>query len=241
MNRIFLFIVVIKDILTIVIPCKNERDIISFTLRLLDKQIGIHGTKVIIADASDDLTREIIKNTYCPHLDIEIIDGGFPSVARNNGAKLVETPYVLFLDADIFLYDNETIYDCLKITIKNLYYLVTCRFRCRGKYWFVFPVFEWFRDFFSHQTPCAIGGFMLFDTEVFNNLGGFVNEDLFAEDFHLSSKVEPKKFAVVNKKVYTTDRRFKKKGLWYMLKMAILSTINKDNPEFFKNDHNYWI
>ena len=103
----------IKDILTIVIPCKNERDIISFTLKLLDKQVGIHGTKVIIADASDDLTREIIKNTYCPHLDIEIIDGGFPSVARNNGAKLVETPYVLFLDADIFLHDTETIYACV--------------------------------------------------------------------------------------------------------------------------------
>jgi glycosyltransferase involved in cell wall biosynthesis len=231
----------IKDVLTVVIPSKNERDLISLTLRLLNKQIGIHGTKVIISDSSDDLTREVIEKTYCPHLDIEIIDGGFPSVARNNGAKLVETPYVLFLDADIFLYDNETIFDCLNLIVKNLYYLVTCKFRVRGKYSFVFPVFEWFRDLFSSHTPCAIGGFMLFDTEVFNNLGGFVDEDLFAEDFHLSSKVSPDKFFVVNKKVYTTDRRFRKKGLWYMLKMAVLSTMNKNNPEFFKNDHNYWV
>ena len=231
----------IKDVLTIVIPSKNERDIISMTMRLLNKQIGIHGTKVIISDSSDDLTREVIEKTYCPHLETEIIDGGFPSVARNNGAKLVETPYVLFLDADVFLYDNETIIDCLNLIVKNLYYLVTCRFRVRGKYSFVFPVFEWFRDLFSFHTPCAIGGFMLFDTEVFNNLGGFVDEDLFAEDFHLSSKVSPDKFYVVNKKVYTTDRRFRKKGLWYMLKMAVLSTINKNNPEFFKNDHNYWV
>ena len=231
----------IKDILTIVIPSKNERDLISFTLKLLDKQIGIHGTRVIISDSSHDLTREMIETTYCPHLEIEIIDGGFPSVARNNGAKLVETPYVLFLDADIFLYDNEIIFDCLNVTIKKLYYLTTCRFRVRGRYSFVFPVFEWFRDLFSFYTTCAIGGFVLFDTEVFNNLGGFVNEDLFAEDFHLSSKVSPDKFYVVNKKVYTTDRRFRKKGLWYMLKMAVLSTINKNNPDFFKNDHNYWV
>ena len=132
----------IKDILTIVIPSKNERDLISFTLKLLDKQIGIHGTRVIISDSSDDLTREVVENTYCPHLEIEIIDGGFPSVARNNGAKLVETPYVLFLDADIFLYDNEIIFDCLNVTIKKLYYLTTCRFRVRGRYSFVFPVFE---------------------------------------------------------------------------------------------------
>ena len=141
----------IKDILTIVIPCKNERDLISFTLKYLDKQINIHGTKVIIADSSDDLTREIINNTYCPHLNVEIIDGGFPSVARNNGAKLVDTPYVLFLDADIFLHDNETIDNSLNYMINNSLYLVTCRFRTRGKYSLVFPIFEWFRDFYCYM------------------------------------------------------------------------------------------
>jgi glycosyltransferase involved in cell wall biosynthesis len=231
----------IKDILTIVIPCKNERDLISFTLKYLDKQIDIRGTKVIIADSSDDLTREFINKTYCPHLNIEIIDGGFPSVARNNGAKLVDTPYVLFLDADIFLHDIETISKSLNYMINNLLYLVTCRFRTRGKYSLVFPIFEWFRDLYSHHMSCAIGGYMMFDKEVFDNLGGFINEDLFAEDFHLSTKIHPSKFGVYNKKIYTTDRRFKKKGLWYMLKMAVLSAINKNNPEFFKNAHNYWV
>lgn len=231
----------IKDILTIVIPSKNERDLISFTLKCLNEQIDIHGTKVIIADSSDDLTREVIEKTYCPHLDIEIIDGGFPSVARNNGAKLVKTPYVLFLDADIFLNDKSTIKESVKFISDRVLYLVTCKFRVKGKYALVFPVFEFFRDFFSHQAPCAIGGYMMFDKEIFDRVGGFVNEDLFAEDFHISTKIDPKKFAVINKKVYTTDRRFRKKGLWYMMKMASLSMINKDNPQFFKNDHNYWI
>ncbi len=231
----------IKDILTIVIPSKNERDLIGMTLTLLNKQTNIIGTRVIISDSSDDLTREIISNGYYPNLKIEIIDGGLPSVARNKGASIASTPYVLFMDADIFLSDSDTIYYSVKSIINYNLHLITCKFRCRGKYSFVFPVFEFFRDFFVRQAPCAIGGYMLFDKNKFDSLGGFVNEDKFAEDFHLSSKINPLFFLVVNKKVYTTDRRFRKKGLFYMLKMAVLSMVNKDNPEFFKNDHNYWI
>ena len=82
---------------------------------------------------------------------------------------------------------------------------------------------------------------MLFEFESFMRVGGFDDEDKFAEDFHLSSKISPKLFKVVNKKIYTTDRRFKKKGLFYMVKVAILSIMNKNNPAFFKYDHNYWI
>jgi glycosyltransferase involved in cell wall biosynthesis len=233
--------VMIKDILTIVIPSKNERDLIGITLTLLNKQTNIIGTRVIISDSSDDLTREIISNGYYPNLKIEIIDGGLPSVARNKGASITNTPYVLFMDADIFLSDSDTISYSVKSIVNYNLHLITCKFRCRGKYSFVFPVFEFFRDFFVRQAPCAIGGYMLFDKNKFDSLGGFVNEDKFAEDFHLSSKINPLFFLVVNKKVYTTDRRFRKKGLFYMLKMAVLSMVNKDNPEFFKNDHNYWI
>lgn len=231
----------IRDLLTIVIPCKNERDIVTFTLSHLDKQYNIRGTKVIIADSSDDLTREMIGNGYYPNLNIKIIDGGYPSVARNKGAELCDTPFILFMDADIFLTDKETIKYCLSETLYNVRHLVTCKFRNRGVYSWVFPFFEFFRDLMSYKTPCAIGGFMLFDYEVFQKIGGFDNDDLFAEDFHISLKINPKHFAVCNKKIYTTDRRFRKKGIFYMFKMAVLSVINKNNPEFFKNDHNYWV
>jgi len=231
----------IKDILTIVIPCKNEIGVIDITLGFLNRQYDIVGTKVIIADSSDDLTRETINNGYYPNLDIEIIDGGLPSIARNKGASLCTTPYILFMDADIFLSDLDTIKHSIKFIIHYCLHLVTCKFRCRGKYSFVFPIFEFFRDLFIRKSPCAIGGFMLFDKSKFDRIGGFVNEDKFAEDFHISTKISPLFFYVIDKKVYTTDRRFRKKGLYYMMKMAVLSMINKNNPEFFKNDHNYWV
>jgi glycosyltransferase involved in cell wall biosynthesis len=231
----------VKDFLTIVIPTKNESELIDITLGHLNKQHNINGTKVIICDCSDDNTLEIVNSKKYKNLDIVITDGGLPSVARNNGAKLCDTPYVLFLDADMFLINTYTLDDVIKFMIEKQKHLLTCRFRCRGKYSFIFPIFEFFRDITIWSAPCAIGGFMLFDISEFNKVGGFVNEDKFAEDFHLSMKISPNKFHVSNHKIYTTDRRFKKKGLLYMMKMSVVSFINKNNPEFFKNDHNYWV
>ena len=231
----------VKDFLTVVIPTKNESELIDITLGHLNKQHNINGTKVIICDCSDDNTLEIVNSKKYKNLDIVVTDGGLPSVARNNGAKLCNTPYVLFLDADIFLVNINTINDTLNLIKNNHLHLVTTKFRVRGIYSFVFPIFEFFRDLTVYKAPCAIGGFMLFDISEFNKVGGFINEDKFAEDFHLSLKINPFRFHVSPHKIYTTDRRFKKKGLFYMLKMSYLSYANKNNPEFFKNDHNYWI
>jgi glycosyltransferase involved in cell wall biosynthesis len=231
----------VKDFLTVVIPTKNESELIDITLGHLNKQHNINGTKVIICDCSDDNTLEIVNSKKYKNLDIVVTDGGLPSVARNNGAKLCDTPYVLFLDADIFLTNINTINDTLNTIKNNHLHLVTTKFRVRGIYSFVFPIFEFFRDLTVYKAPCAIGGFMLFDISEFNKVGGFINEDKFAEDFHLSLKINPFRFHVSPHKIYTTDRRFKKKGLFYMLKMSYLSYANKNNPEFFKNDHNYWI
>ena len=44
----------LSDLLTIVIPCKNEKDIISKTLDLLNHQTSIEGVKVIVCDSSND-------------------------------------------------------------------------------------------------------------------------------------------------------------------------------------------
>ena len=43
-----------KELLTIVIPCKNEKDNIYECVSFIAKQIGIAGTRIIIADTSDE-------------------------------------------------------------------------------------------------------------------------------------------------------------------------------------------
>ena len=232
----------IEKLLTIIIPCKNEEQIIDKTLTYLNNQVDIKNTRVIIADSSDDNTRNIITNSKYENLNIEIIDGGMPSVARNNGAKLSTTPYILFLDADIFLTDEYTLYDILKTNMNTCYDLLTCTIKTEGdKYSFVLPKFNILKEIFFPNLNFVLGGFMIFYRETFNEVGQFDEEVKFAEDFLISQKISKTCTFVSDRIAYTTDRRFRKKGIWYMTKMAILSLINRNNREFFKNDHKYWI
>ena len=227
--------------LTIVIPCKNEgRGVIDILKLIRRQQLDC---QVIIADSSDDEGTLLLLKKYqqATPMVTKIVKGGFPSVARNNGASFVKTPYVLFLDADIYLQEPNMISRCLATAIGGDYDLLTCKFKTLdGKYDWIFQVFNIVQKISSLFTPFAVGGFMLFKTETFKALGGFDEEAKIAEDYLLSSKVRPNKFKVMNKVAYTTSRRFEKKGVWYMIKLMLGSWLNKNNPDWFKNDHNYW-
>ena len=230
-----------KDMLSIVIPCKNEKYTLIETLDLIRHQLRIEGVKIVIADNSIDNTISLVEfyNQFAK-LNIEIIDGGLPAIARNKGAKLVTTPYVLFLDADTHIEQSDLISKCLDTCINGNYDLVTCKFKTDISYNWIFRIFDIIQWFSSLTRPFALGGFMLFKTETFNALGGFNEEDKIAEDYHLSSKIKPKRFKITNYFVYTPSRRFSKKGVWYMIKLAWKSWLNRNNDEFFKKDYNYW-
>jgi glycosyltransferase involved in cell wall biosynthesis len=223
--------------LTIVIPCKNEGKGIIDVLKLILSQINC---RIIIADSSTEESSILLLNEYLSsYKNIEIIEGGLPAIARNNGAKLTTTPYILFLDADIYP-EPDTIKNCIKSTIRYNYDLVTCRFKTDKGYNWLYRIFDIFQWYSSKTKPFALGGFMLFKTETFNKLEGFNEEDKIAEDYHLSSKIKPNRFKITNDFVYTSSRRFSKKGVWYMIVLAWKSWLNKNNDEFFKQDFNYW-
>ena len=72
-----------KNLVTIVIPCKNEEKYIGHLLTSLSQQVGIGNTRILVADAdSTDTTIDIIK-LYDDVLNIEVIEGGPVSVGRN--------------------------------------------------------------------------------------------------------------------------------------------------------------
>jgi glycosyltransferase involved in cell wall biosynthesis len=227
--------------LTIVIPCKNEEKGIIEVLKLIYKQ---HlDCQVIIADSSNDEGTILLLKKYqaASPMITRIVEGGLPSVARNNGARYVKTPYVLFLDADIYLQEPNMISKCLTIAIGGDYDLVTCKFKTLGgTYDYIFQIFNIIQQISSRFTPFAVGGFMLFKTETFRSLGGFDEEAKIAEDYLLSSKIKPKKFKVINKVAYTTGRRFEKKSVWYMVRIMLASWWNRNNRKWFTSDHNYW-
>ena len=229
----------LKDNLTIVIPCKNEVAVIASTLTNL---ISYHDRcNIVIADSSDDDTLEYVDIIrYLSGVDIKVVKGGLPAIARNNGFKEVKTPYVLFLDADM---------DVSKLPLKQMVAaminrnikLATCNITTWNlKYALFYKLFDLVQWIISFWTPFAVGGFMLFNSEYFKELGQFNEEDKFAEDYHLSMKANPKSFKVFNYYVYTSDRRFENKGFWYMCKLMVRCWFNRNNDDFYKKDYNYW-
>jgi glycosyltransferase involved in cell wall biosynthesis len=229
----------LKDNLTIVIPCKNEGIGLASTLvKVLAYQDDCN---IIVADSSDDNTLVYLDTiNSLTNKSIKVVKGGLPAIARNNGFKEVTTPYVLFLDADIDI-SKISLTSILKTIIDKDIKLSTCRISTHGlRYMIIYKLFDLVQWIISFKTPFAVGGFMLFNSEYFKELGKFNEEDKFAEDYHLSMKVKPKYFKIFNEYVYTSDRRFKNKGFWYMANLMVKCWLNRNNDNFYKQDYNYW-
>ena len=229
-----------KEQITIVIPCKNEKDNIYECISFIAKQIGIAGTKVIIADTSDDANSlhwlNMVKNDFKYSLDIQIIEGGFPAKARLNGSVFVTTPYLLFLDADIMLLNKFVLGECLAYHTD----LVTVPFQTERGFNWIFELFDIQQQLSNLLgTPFAIGGFQFWKTEAYWKTGGYDETHLFAEDYWVSQKAE-KMVIHKTKGVWTSARRFKNKGFFYMFLLSIKCYINRNNTEFFKKHHDYW-
>jgi glycosyltransferase involved in cell wall biosynthesis len=235
----------LKDKLTIVIPCKNEKKVILKTLDLLNYQVDVEGLNVIVCDNSDDgfTNKELINRSEIKtdKFNLIITEGGLPSVARNKGFNLTKTPYVLFIDSDIFILDINLINDAVnKIITKDLD-LLTVKFRSEnGKFNYVYKTFDFLQLISKYITPFSLGGFMLVKSSTFSELGGFNEEVKIAEDYQYSKQIKTKKFDVLNSFIFTSVRRFENKGLWYMIKLFIGSFLNKNNIKYFKEDKEYW-
>ena len=231
------------DKITIVVPCKNEEMYIHHLLDALRNQ-DIGDTRVIIADCSTDSTRQVIENNSIG-LNVELIEGGPVSTAKNRGAKLVTTPYILFIDADVRFFKDTVIQDAVnKMELKNLH-LVGLNIKCydkdiRAKIGFTtFNLINHTLKFFS---PFAVGAFMLTRKDKFEEYGGFPENLLTSEDYFLSKKYSPKKFKIIRHHFGQDSRRFKKMGYMGMVKYLTKNFINRNNKAYWDSlYHNkYW-
>jgi glycosyltransferase involved in cell wall biosynthesis len=235
----------LKNLITIVIPCKNEKDVILKSLDILNYQKNINGVNVIVCDSSNDsITYESLINRLTHNtdlFDLLIIDGGLPGIARNKGFKIVKTPYVLFMDSDVFLLDTKILTQSIKKIHNSRLDLVTAKFRTdNGEYNYVYKSFDIIQSLSKWITPFCLGGFMLIRSETFKLIGGFDEDVKVAEDYILSKQIKSNKFSRLNNIIYTLPRRFKNKGVMYMIKLMITSLFNRNNKSYFKNDKGYW-
>jgi glycosyltransferase involved in cell wall biosynthesis len=234
---------IFSDKITIVIPCKNEEEYIPYLLMHLRNQM-IGSTRIIIADCSTDRTREVIQ-TMKGKLNVEVIDGGPVSIAKNRGARLATTPYILFIDADVRFFKDTVIRDAVaKMESKNLD-LIGLNIKCYDndkRAMLGFMVFNGINHVLKFVSPFAVGAFMLTRRDRFEEYGGFPEHCTTSEDYFLSKKYSPRKFRIVRHYLGQDSRRFKKMGYLGMAKYLVKNFVNRNNPAYWdRSDHNrYW-
>ena len=234
---------ILSEKITIVVPCKNEQDYISHLLLHLRRQM-IGSTRIIIADCSTDRTREVIQ-AMKGRLNVEVIDGGPVSIAKNRGAALVTTPYILFIDADVRFFNDMVIRDAVaEMDAKNLD-LVGLNIKCYdndARATIGFAVFNGINCVLKHFSPFAVGAFMLTRRDRFEEYGGFPEQMSTSEDYFLSRKYSTKKFRIINHYFGQDNRRFKKMGYLGMATYLINNFVNRNNQAYWDSLDNskYW-
>lgn len=234
----------LQDKITIVVPCKNEENYIAHLLDALRHQEGIDNTLIIIADASTDNTRNVIE-TNKGNLNVLIIQGGSVCEAKNNGAKLVKTPFILFIDSDVRFFSGNVISDSVRIMEEEDLDLVGLYIKSYDKDLITkigFMIFNGINRIMQRFVPFAVGAFMLTRRNKFEEFGGFADQYLTSEDFFLSRMYNVKKFKLVNHFFGQDSRRMKKMGYFGMAWYLIKNFLNRNNERYWNSiDYSkYW-
>jgi glycosyltransferase involved in cell wall biosynthesis len=233
----------LNEKITIVVPCKNEENYIAHLLMHLRQQ-SIGNTRIIIADCSTDKTREVIE-IMKGELNVEVIEGGPVSTAKNNGAKLVTTPYILFIDADVRFFKNTVIRDAVNELEDNDLDLVGLNIRCYDRDTRAaigFALFNGVNNILKHFSPFAVGAFMLTRRDRFEEFGGFPENCIASEDFFLSRQYSVRKFKIANHYFGQDSRRFKRMGYFGMAKYLVKNFVNRNNQAYWDrlDSSRYW-
>jgi glycosyltransferase involved in cell wall biosynthesis len=233
----------LSDKITIVIPCKNEEKYIPYLLLHLRNQM-LGSTRIIIADCSTDNTRKVIQSNK-GRLNVEIIDGGPVSFAKNKGAELVTTPYILFIDADVRFFDPDIIRKAVAEMESKDLDLIGLNIKCydndvRSK--IGFSIFNIVNNILKHFSPFAVGAFMLTRRDKFEQYGRFPENFSTSEDYFLSRMYSAKKFKILKGYLGQDSRRFKKMGYFGMATYLVKNFINRNNKQYWESLDNsrYW-
>lgn len=238
----------LKNKLSIIIPCKNEEDYIGNLLQDLAHQINIDKVPIIIADAnSTDNTLGVIEyyeNLY-PKLNIKVIKGGQVSYGRNRGAEETSSPYIAFIDADVRLYSNDVLIKSVNTLETTNIKLLTCKLKSYSenlKSKIAFSFYNFIHHFLIKKYPFAIGAYFFIGREDFERFGMFNERSDNSEDFLFSQNFLPNEFFVLDDYIGQDDRRFKKMGYFgmglHLISNLIRYMIN-GRTEFTKKSK-YW-
>lgn len=202
--------------ISVIIPTFSEEKLLPGLLESIAKQ-AFRPQEVIVADAfSPDHTREIALS-----YGATVVDGGRIAVGRNNGAKVAQGAWLLFMDADTVLDSPLTLVEayveCMKknVDIASAKYDIIPEEPSKfGKavgnvVWFMRNTIGTVQNI-TQQANFEGGAFILVKRELFDRIGGFKEQVALAEDivFYQDAIKLGAKYRNVKAKVQTSVRRF---------------------------------
>ena len=231
-------------ILSIIIPTYNEEEYLPILLESIKKQ-NFEDYEIIVADANSvDRTREIAEEYGCI-----IVDGGLPAVGRNNGAKVANGKYLLFLDSDLKLSDEYLDNVLYEFRSESLGIAITKITPLSKK--FIDKITHKFANLFNiiaqHIKPHGAGCCgIIAKQSLHDECCGFDEDLTFGEDTDYIERLAKKgRFKVLrNAKLGVSTRRFEKDGYYTIFKLYAKSTFydfmgKKNNAKTFKYDFEY--
>ena len=100
----------IKNLVSVVIPCYNNADSILETLHSVRNQTYNNIEIIVVNDGSTDASEMMIDTFKNDNLSLDLhyfkqTNYG-PSITRNNGAAAAKGEFIIFLDADDLLHET---------------------------------------------------------------------------------------------------------------------------------------
>jgi poly-beta-1,6-N-acetyl-D-glucosamine synthase len=183
----------VRSGITVIIPAYNEAQTVAETIRSLQGQSVLPERIIVIDDCSTDGTGDVARA-----LGVTVIrpDGntGSKAGAQNHALQLVDTPFVVALDADTTLaadaleqlmvpFADETVVAACGFVVPR--YVDTVWERGRYiEYLFAFSFYKQIQDYYG-KPIIASGCFSMYRTGVLRECGGWSTRTL-AEDMDLT-------------------------------------------------------
>ncbi|HCC67879.1 TPA: hypothetical protein DEP90_01530 [Patescibacteria group bacterium] len=178
---------------SIIIPAKNEATHLPILLESIKKQT-VQPLEIILSDAkSIDNTVSIAKS-----FGIKIIEGGMPSVARNNGAEIAQSDIFVFMDADTYFIKDTDLQDIIQKFSKKNFDIASCYFKTNPKnkrvdikiLEILFNILKWFGTrSFNQILRGDFAGFLIIKKDPFNKVNGFDENLSYMEDVSIVRKL----------------------------------------------------
>lgn len=215
---------------SIIIPTLNEENYVGILLDSLVKQ-SFKDFEVIVIDAdSEDATKDVVEK-YKDKLDLQFVVSPKRGVGfqRNYASRLAKYENIIFFDADVaFLPDfletvNENISSSPVDVLTSWNVPITDKEFDKFMFWFFN---QFYMEPMKKRMPAAGGAFIYVKKSSFEDVGGFDEEVVYAEDFDLVRRLFKSGFKyrlLKNPKLWISPRRWEKEGRLNYLWRALLA------------------